>query len=325
MRRVIHTAQALVDEVVEVPHLPATGGNVMAGSYQRHAGGAVTILLSAARCGACAVHAGSVGTGPNGDLIRETLAADGVPVCSPPIEELDTGICVVMVEPSAERTFVTTQGAERRVTATSLGAARPGPGDVVCLSGYSLIEPTVSGLLPWLEDLSGAVPDLEIVLDPGAIFAELPQEIRDRALAVTTVWTSNAEEADALAGTGDLTDAPKAVAAYLSANAVAVVRDGERGCAVHVGGRSAVVPGFPQTAVDTNGAGDTHTGALCARIASSPAMSRDLDDWVAAATYANAAAAIKVTRRGPTTVPSGADVDEFLAAATVSATSPRRR
>ena len=78
VRRVIHTAQALVDAVVEIPHLPSRGGNVMAGSYQRYAGGAVTILLAAARCGAHAVHAGSVGTGPNGDLIRATLTADAV-------------------------------------------------------------------------------------------------------------------------------------------------------------------------------------------------------------------------------------------------------
>ena len=52
MPRVIHTAQALVDAVMEVPALPSRGGNVMAGSYQQYAGGAVTILLAAARSGA---------------------------------------------------------------------------------------------------------------------------------------------------------------------------------------------------------------------------------------------------------------------------------
>ena len=69
MPRVIHTAQALVDAVMEVPSLPVRGGNVMATSYRRYAGGAVTILLAAARSGAECVHAGAVGTGPNGDLV----------------------------------------------------------------------------------------------------------------------------------------------------------------------------------------------------------------------------------------------------------------
>ena len=307
MRRVIHTAQALVDAVVEVPHLPERGGNVMASSYARYAGGAVTILLAAARCGASAVHAGSVGTGPNGDLIRATLAADGIPVSSPPVPDIDTGICVVMLEASAERTFVTTMGAERRVTHGSLATARPGRGDIVCVSGYSLIEPTVTRLLPWVESLEG----VEVVLDPGAVFADLPPDVRSRALAATTVWTGNAAEADALAGSDDLERAPALVAEHLRPEAVVVVRDGERGCAVRVGGVDVVVPGFPQTPVDTNGAGDTHTGVLCAR-ASRPAVpSRDPAEWAEAARFANAAAAIKVTRRGPTTVPTAAEVEDI--------------
>lgn len=313
MRRVIHTAQALVDAVVEVPHLPERGGNVMAASYARYAGGAVTILRAAARCGASAVHAGSVGTGPNGDLVRSALAGDGVAVSSPTVPALDTGVCVVMVEPSAERTFITTKGAERHVTPQSLATAEPAPGDLVCVSGYSLIQPTVDGLLPWLESLQEQTPGVEIVLDPGAIFADLPQRVRERILAVVTVWTSNAAEAESLCGSGELEHAPALLAKHLPHDSVVVVRDGDRGCAVHVRGTSAVVPGFPQTAVDTNGAGDTHTGALCAQAAGTPGASRELEDWVCAARYANAAAAIKVTRRGPTSVPQGAEVESFLA------------
>ena len=128
MPRVIHSAQALVDEVVEVGALPERGGNAVATSHARYAGGAVNILLAAARSGARCVHAGAVGTGPNGDLVRAALAAEGVEVSSPAVAGLDTGICFVMVEPSAERTFVTTQGAERRVTVESLADLAPRAG-----------------------------------------------------------------------------------------------------------------------------------------------------------------------------------------------------
>ena len=69
---------------------------------------------------------GAVGTGANGDLVRSALAAEGVAVSSPPVVDLDTGICFVMVEPSAERTFVTTQGAERRISVESLQTAVAG-------------------------------------------------------------------------------------------------------------------------------------------------------------------------------------------------------
>jgi sugar/nucleoside kinase (ribokinase family) len=302
MPRVIHTAQALVDAVLEVPALPSRGGNVMASSYQRYAGGAVTILVAAARSGAQCVHAGAVGTGPNGDLVRAALAVEGIDVSSPPVAELDTGICVVLVEPTAERSFVTTQGAERRITVASLGSSGPVAGDLVCVSGYSLVGRTRDPLVEWLETLA---PGVVVVLDPGAVFAELDPALRDRVLARTTVWTGNADEAAGLTGVHGMHEATEVVATLLPADAVTIVRDGPRGCAVREAGETTFLPGHPQRAVDTNGAGDTHTGVLLAERAAG-------SSWTSAAARANAAGAIKVTRRGPDTAPTRAEIDEFL-------------
>lgn len=302
--RVIHTAQALVDVVVEVPTLPRRGGNVMAPPPQEYAAGAVNILLAAARQGARCVHAGATGTGPHGDLVRAALAAEGVEVTSPVVPGLDTGICVVMLEPTAERTFVTTQAAERLVTVESLQTSEPVAGDLVCVSGYSLAGRTRDPLLTWLAGLPAGV---EVVLDPGAIFAELDDDIRLRMLAMTTVWTGNAEESEALTGEGDIVAAVARAAGHLPPGAVAVVRDGPEGCAVHADGVTTDLDGHPQTAVDTNGAGDTHTGVLVACRAAGAS-------WVAAARRANAGGAIKVTRRGPATAPTAEEIDAFLAA-----------
>ena len=307
--RVIHTAQALVDEVVEIDALPVRGGNAVAQSYARYAGGAVNILVAAARSGADAVLAGSVGTGSNGDLVRAALATEGVAVSSPPVTDLDTGICFVMIEPSAERTFVTTQGAERRITVESLQTSRPVDGDLVCVSGFSLLGLTRDPLLSWLD---GLAPGVVVVLDPGAAFADLTEDLRDRVLARTTVWTSNADEAAELTGRSDPAEATEAVAERLSDGAVAIVRDGPQGCWVlevaasaGEGRQPTYLPGYPQDAVDTNGAGDTHTGVLVACRAAGAG-------WETAARRANAAGAIKVTRRGPATAPTAAEIDTFL-------------
>ncbi|GGL29217.1 sugar kinase [Phycicoccus endophyticus] len=300
--RVIHTAQALVDAVVEVPRLPARGGNVMATSSRRYAGGAVTTLLAAARSGARAVHAGSVGTGPNGDLVRAVLEAEGVALSAPRVDGLDTGVCLVLVEPTAERSFVTTEGAERQVTPASLATSAPAAGDFVCVSGYSLAGATRDPLLAWLESLPAHV---HVVLDPGAAFAEAAPRVREAVLARTAVWTGNAEEAETLAGVHGLAEAAQVVAGLLPPGAVTVVRDGPRGCLVREGGRESRLPGHPQRPVDTNGAGDTHTGVLLAeRVAGL--------GWPQAAVRANAAGALTVTRRGPDTAPTRAEIDAFL-------------
>lgn len=309
--RVIHTGQALVDVVVEVPDLPARGQNVMATSATDYAGGAVTVLVAAARFGAACVHAGAHGTGPHGDLIRAALDGEGIGVSAPPVPDRDTGICVVMVEPSAERTFVTTLGAERDISVESLATSEPQAGDLVCVTGFSLaLASTRDPLLAWLPTLH---PDVVVVLDPGAVFAELPEEVRAAMLEVTDVWSSNAEEAeDLLREVGedapdDLAALTTAIAPLLRGDAVAIVRDGPEGCAVHVSGETTGVAGFPQKPLDTNGAGDTHTGALLAEVAAGT-------PWVEGCRRANAAAAIKVTRRGPESAPTAAEVDAFLAA-----------
>ncbi|WP_307821366.1 PfkB family carbohydrate kinase [Nocardioides cavernae] len=305
----IHTGQALVDVVVEVPDLPDRGQNVMAASATDYAGGTVTVLLAAARFGAECVQAGAIGTGPHGDLIRAALTAAGIGVSAPPVEGLDTGICVVMVEPSAERTFVTTLGAERRISVESLGTSEPGPGDLVCVTGFSLaLDSTRDPLLSWLPTLH---PGVVVVLDPGAAFAGLDADVRAAMLEVTDVWSSNTEEAEDLlravgqGAPGDLGAITTAIVPLLRGDAVAIVRDGPEGCAVHVAGTTTYVPGFPQTPVDTNGAGDTHTGALLAEVAAGT-------PWEEGCRRANAAAAIKVTRRGPESAPTAAEVDAFL-------------
>lgn len=311
MTRVIHTGQALVDVVIEVPDLPARGQNVMATSVTDYAGGAVTVLVSAARFGAECVHAGAHGTGPHGDLIRHALATEGIALSATPVPGSDTGICVVLIEPSAERTFVTTLGAEREITVETLATSAPRPGDLVCVTGFSFaLAQTGVPLLAWLRTLDEGVV---VVLDPGSAFAGLSPSVRTEMLALTDVWSSNLDEAEDLLAaldhtpdSDDLSVVTAAIAPLLRGDAITIVRDGAAGCAVQVEGETTVVPGFPQTAVDTNGAGDTHTGALLAEVAAGT-------PWVEGCRRANAAAAIKVTRRGPATAPTAAEVDAFLA------------
>lgn len=67
-----------------------------------------------------------------------------------------------------------------------------------------------------------------------------------------------------------------------------------------------LVPAPAVAAVDTTGAGDAHAGVFLFGLAAAlpPA---------AAASRANAAAAMVVTRPGPAVAPSRAELDEFLA------------
>jgi sugar/nucleoside kinase (ribokinase family) len=68
---------------------------------------------------------------------------------------------------------------------------------------------------------------------------------------------------------------------------------------------SEIVPGFVVESVDTNGAGDCHVGAFAARLAlGRPPLE--------AALWANAAAAMSVTKHGPATGPTLLELEAFL-------------
>ena len=327
--RVLHAGQAVVDVVLRIPGLPEPGGDVFATAHRLVAGGAVNTMTAAARDGAEVVHLGSHGTGPFGDMVRAALAEEGVRVLASPDPQQDTGFSIALVDDSAERTFVSTRGAEAETPLAQLLAGAPVPGDVVCVSGYSLVHPVNrESLLRWLPGLEDGV---QVVVDPAPVIGEVDLESVHALLARADVWTTNEREARLLvdrlaahaedapartetqaapAGAAGIDPSPDgdllALASRLCAltGTVVLLRAGARGAVLaHPGREPLVLPPLPVTAVDTNGAGDAHTGVLCARLAAG----EPLED---AARRAGVAAAIAVTRHGPATSPTAAEIDD---------------
>jgi len=215
----------------------------------------------------------------------------------------DTGLVISVVDAGGERTFLTTRGAEATLTAADLAPVRPAPGDAVYLSGYGLAHPSnAAALLGWL----GRLPDDRlVVLDPGPLAGALPDGVLRPVLARADWVTCNARESARLAGSADPREALRVLARRLPRAGI-LVRVGPAGCLLSLRGSPPQhVPGFAVEAVDTNGAGDTHTGVFLAALASGAGPAE-------AVRRANAAAALSVARRGPATGPTAAELDAFL-------------
>jgi len=307
--RVLHLGTVVADVVLGVPALPPRGGDVLASAATVTAGGGFNVLAAAARQGMPAAYGGAHGTGPLADLTRAALAAEGVAVLLPPVPGLDTGFVITLVEPGGERTFVTSPGAEAQLAAAALAAVTARPQDTVYLSGYVLAhEASRAALLGWLPGLPAAA---RLVFDPGPLGAQIPAAALGPVESRAGWWTGNAAEAAARTGEATPDAAARALARRIGRAGV-LVRTGPAGCLLAgpaAGGDGVVaIPGFPAVAVDTTGAGDTHTGVFLAALAAGA-------DPAAAARRANAAAAISVTRPGPATAPTAAELDRFLAQA----------
>ncbi len=171
------------------------------------------------------------------------------------------------------------------------------------LSGYSLLhDANRAALIPWLATIP---PETPVFFDPGPLVADIPSTALEPVLARTTWLSCNATEAKTMTGLADPIAAAEALITRIPG---VLVRDGAGGCVLGVRGGGVVkVAGFAVAAVDLNGAGDAHAGAFLAGIAEGK-------EPMEAARWANAAAALAVTRRGPATGPSRSELEGFLRA-----------
>jgi sugar/nucleoside kinase (ribokinase family) len=310
IRRLLFAGEAIVDLLMRVPALPERGGDMLATSAATAVGGGFNIMAAAARQGLPVLYAGGHGTGPWGDLVRAALAAEGIRILRPPDEHRDTGFDVALVEPDGERTFVTSLGAEAVLEAGAWGAVPAGEGDAVYVSGYGL---AAGGSGPALGDWAAGLPgEALLFVDPGPLAAGIPADVLGPVLARCDWLSCNQREAFLLSGSND----PAGAAARLLADdgpegragpAGVVVRAGAAGCVVAHGDRVTYVRTPDVTVVDTTGAGDAHSGVFLAALAAGLPPEE-------AARRANAAAALAVTRAGPATAPTRAELDAFLRA-----------
>jgi sugar/nucleoside kinase (ribokinase family) len=271
------------------------------------AGGGFNVMSAAARHGLPVRYAGGHGTGPWGDLIRSALAAEGIALARTADPDRDTGFDIALVEPDAERTFVTHLGAETVRGPGGWDDVPAGPGDAVYVSGYGLAAPGSGSVLGvWAAALPfGAL----LFFDPGPLAAQVPAAVLGPVLGRCDWLSCNEREAAVLAG-GVRSDAGEMARRLLGrVGGDVIVRVGAAGCFVGLRSAGTVerVPTPAVAAVDTTGAGDAHAGVFLACLADglSPA---------AAAARANAAAAYAVTRHGPATAPTSAELDAWVKA-----------
>ena len=301
LRRLLFAGEAIVDVSMRVPAFPAPGADVLADSSGITAGGGFNVMAAAARQGLAVLYAGGHGTGPWGDLVRKALSAEGIGVLRDPDPLRDTGFAVALSRPDGERTYATQLGAESVREPGCMDEVTVGPDDAVYISGYGLIPPDSGPVVAaWAVSLP---PGALLFLDPGPLVAQIPAPLLAQVLPRCDWLSCTAAEAALLTGIADPADAARAL---LSRTRNVIVRTGERGCLLALPAQRIVhVPAPAVTAVDTTGAGDAHAGAFLAALAGG--LSAE-----AAARRANAAAALAVTRPGPATAPTRAELDAWL-------------
>jgi len=296
-----------MDFVVTVPRLPAPGETILGQDFHMVPGGKGANQACAAGKlaseGVRVMMLGRVGYDLFGDHLKASLAAAGVDVSGVhATQAASTGVALIWVESSGQNSIVVAPGANHYLRKADL-------------NGFRHLFQAASHVLLQLEvPLETVAAALELAHQEGAMTILDPapaQPLPNQMLAHTDLLTPNETEACLLLGLAPRRlepDEARRLAEQLRQRGAhqVVVKLGDAGC-VYVGPDEAyAVPAFPVEARDATAAGDTFNGALAVALAEGQPIR-------AALRFANAAAALSVTRLGAqASIPTRAEVDEFL-------------
>lgn len=311
--RVLHTGQVIIDIAIRVDAVPEPGGDVFGDYAGMHVGGGYNVLYASRQTGAETVYAGTMGKGSFSDIAADGLRAIGVEHVGATVDK-DLGFCVAVTDDTAERTFISTRGAETNQPLDSFDHLDVTPDDVLYITGYSLAH----------EDNRRSLERLAARLGPGAcrtvfdvspMIGSIPLECLESIGTLAPMWSVNEREASILCdrlglgsfGNDDGELAAAALSPHLGKVLVRVGRGGAWFAEGDADEKAIHVPTITVDPIDTNGAGDAHSGVLCGALALGESLTTALR-------WANVAGALSTTVMGPATCPPISKIKDLVSA-----------
>ena len=312
--RVVLMGQILVDLAVRGEALPSPGGDVWAVDEGMHVGGGFNALVAARRMGAEAVSLSPIGDGPYSSLIQAALTREGITDLGPRIAGIDNGFCIAFTDSTGERTFISTKGAETMAPASAWAdfVRTMHPGDVLYVDGYLMDHPANREAA---EAALRVLPEgVRVLLDVSPVIG-IPSALPSDGVIVS-MNHREAQEIAQQSGDSSVLDwcrePREAARAMLSLlGRPVLVRAGAEGAYI---GRPAqpetnttadeviAIPTPRVEAIDTNGAGDAHSGVLAVSLAQGIPLERAL-------LLANCAGALSTTVVGPASCPTREEIE----------------
>ena len=312
--RVVLMGQILVDLAVRGDALPGPGGDVWAVDEGMHVGGGFNALVAARRMGAEAISLSPIGSGPHSSLIQAALEHEEITDLGPRIADIDNGFCIAFTDRTGERTFISTKGAETMSPASAWAdfVRTMHPGDVLYIDGYLMDHPANREAA---EAALRVLPKgVRVLLDVSPVIG-IPSTLPSDGVIVSMNHREAQEIArqrsDASVRDQCLQPREAARAMLAALGRPVLLRAGAEGaCFVRscdaALSASDTDPSYIPTprveAIDTNGAGDAHSGVLAASLALGIPMKRAL-------LFANCAGALSTTVVGPASCPTREEIE----------------
>lgn len=301
--KVVVVGSSNVDLLMKMPRLPKVGETVTDCVFAQVFGGkGANQAVGAARAGGDVVFVSCVGDDGYGEQVIASLRQDGIDTRFVSREPgVATGTALIMVGGEGQNYLAVAPGANYRLTPAHVDRAREAIAEAaIVISQCEILPETLDHLIALGAELGKPVM---LNLAPA-------RSVSAASLARLAYLSVNEIEAEFLTGLQVATkrDVETAAEALLAKGPKTVVLTlGARGAYVAGAGVSGtLVPGFAVDAVDTTAAGDAHCGALAVALVEGQPL-------LEAARFANAAAALSVTKLGAQpSAPKRQDIEALL-------------
>lgn len=300
---ILVVGSSCTDMVIRVDRLPRVGETVLGGEFASTSGGkGANQAVGAARAGGSVTFVGCIGRDDLGNKTVEGLKADGIDMnYTVRTDSAPSGVALIFVGPDGQNSIAVASGSNAKLTPADLKKSRE------AFTSASVMLLQLETPLKTVETAAEIACEagVRIILNP-APAQPLPGSLLEQLFLITP----NETEAELLTGV-HVTDAQtaKKAADILMSKGVknVIITMGSAGAYVATKEAHEMVAGFKVKAIDTVAAGDVFNGALAVALAEGKSM-------LEATRFANAAAAIAVTREGAqASAPARNEIEEMLA------------
>jgi sugar/nucleoside kinase (ribokinase family) len=281
--RVLCIGDVMLDVITKIALMPNQihYGSDTPSKISTHGGGAAGNVASwLTRTDAQATIVGHVGDDAAGAALTSEFDALGVRHNNLMVDKGSSGVVVVLVDPTGERTMFPDNGANSGLHIGDLPELSEF--DAVYLSGYSPLDPlSRPGVLEMIAKIKQA--GLPLYFDPASVGGMMQVALDEVKSWITLmdVLLLNEEEAMYLTG---LSDAEAAIDALLLDCEVVVIKKGSQGAIGKARGSILVAtPALAAEVVDTTGAGDSFAAGFIAEYTVNKNMQHGLEAGAAAA------------------------------------------
>ena len=266
-KRILILGSAVIDVIVTIDRLPLAGEDIP-GLQKGMLVGGCAFNVSKILDGLQIPHdlCVPVGQGMYADRIREALHESGHEVLIEDDRE-DNGYCLSLVEKDGERTFISIDGIETKWQDGWLERLHAADYDYLYASGYGFQDGNSSGEV-LLRFLGGKKADAKLILDPGPRL--LGKQFEEKLLQLGPILEMNQAEAKAMGQSENVCQAAENL--HRRTGQPVIITMGQAGTLLHTTEEEEIIPTVPVKAIDTIGAGDSHTAGFIAALASGKSL-----------------------------------------------------